>query len=155
MQFGIKSCEQLQRMSVLNSHVEHNCDTSSPWRAVAVKFVANSRMFTCYQLACIHYSFYYLICDLVLWGTMWKRPLSSLYEPESNPLHQNMNRSTFCTPEWHTVYTHTSAVNVHTVGSIWVNECLFFGNTQGCLMHGAYLRLLWFSLSKSNSKPSW
>lgn len=40
------------------------------------------------------------------------------------------------------------------VGSIWVNECLFFGNTQGCLIHGVYLRLLWFSLSMSSSKPS-
>lgn len=30
------------------------------------------------------------------------------------------------------------------VAGFWVNECLFFGNTQGCVIHGTYLRLPWF-----------
>lgn len=30
------------------------------------------------------------------------------------------------------------------VAAFWVNECLFFGNTQGCVIHSAYLRLPWF-----------
>lgn len=45
----------------------------------------------------------------------------------------------------HAHWAHTSSVILHTVkqvGSFWVNECLFFGNTQGCLMRRVYLRLL-------------
>lgn len=50
-----------------------------------------------------------------------------------------------CTYTEHTLHLSMHALHKQ-VGSIWVNEYLFFGNTQGCFMYTAYLRLLWFLL---------